>query len=241
MSALPRVLVVDDSAFMRRVMSQIIDGVRRVPVVGTARNGFDALKQVHALDPDIVTLDVEMPELDGLAHARLHHERDAAPRGDAERRDDARRHEATLRALELGAVDFVRKPSGSISLDLGDRRRAPARRAARGGGGQSRRAAHASAGEGRARAGPGRANARATNAVVIAASTGGPRALAEIVPALPRSSARGRADRAAHAGRLHEEPRAAARRDESTRNRRGGARRAGRSRPRVSSRPAGAT
>src|SRR5436309_15535972 len=64
--ARPRVLIVDDSAFMRRMTSQIIEGSGEFSVVGTARNGYDALKQIHALDPDLATLDVDMPELDGL-------------------------------------------------------------------------------------------------------------------------------------------------------------------------------
>src|SRR5262245_45286937 len=60
------VLVVDDSAFMRRVIGEILGATEEFVVVGTARNGLDALAQVHALDPNIVTLDVEMPQLDGL-------------------------------------------------------------------------------------------------------------------------------------------------------------------------------
>src|SRR5262245_40664021 len=65
-SSSPRsVLVVDDSAFMRKLVSEIVAGSSEFRVVGTARHGLDALQQIHALDPDIVTLDIEMPELDG--------------------------------------------------------------------------------------------------------------------------------------------------------------------------------
>ena len=60
------VLVVDDSAFMRRLISQILDGSGEFLVVGTARNGVDALDRIQELNPEIVTLDIDMPELDGL-------------------------------------------------------------------------------------------------------------------------------------------------------------------------------
>ena len=117
-SARPRVLIVDDSAFMRRMTTQIVDASGEFVVVGTARNGYDALKQVHELDPDIVTLDVDMPELDGLG--TLGYIMSETPRAvvmlSAGRTGSGQ--EATLRALELGAVDFVLKPSGSISLDI---------------------------------------------------------------------------------------------------------------------------
>lgn len=63
---LPRVLVVDDSAFMRRIVSDIVAASGEFEVVGTARDGVDALRQVAALQPDIVTLDIDMPRLDGL-------------------------------------------------------------------------------------------------------------------------------------------------------------------------------
>ena len=187
MSLTPKhtVLVVDDSAFMRKVITEMVDGCDGFHVIGTARNGLDAIKQVHALEPQIVTLDIEMPELDGLQ--ALGYIMSETPRpvimlsaagGVAD--------DLTIRALELGAVDFVRKPSGPISLDLATVREqlVAALRAAtevnlRGVRMLVRpRPALPPAAE--------RTPFGATRAVVIAASTGGPRALAEVIPALPR-------------------------------------------------------
>ena len=118
-SAPRRVLVVDDSAFMRRMISDVVGSSGEFVVIGTARDGEDALRKVHALNPDIVTLDIQMPGLDGLD--ALGYIMSELPRPvvmlSAGGADGGA--EATLRALELGAVDFVRKPSGPISLDLG--------------------------------------------------------------------------------------------------------------------------
>jgi two-component system chemotaxis response regulator CheB len=180
----PRVLVVDDSAFMRRMASQIIDDSGEFVVVGTARNGYDALKQVHALDPDIVTLDVDMPELDGLSALGYIMSETPRPVVMLSAGTTHTGHEATLRALELGAVDFVMKPSGSISLDLATitNRLLDALRAAVAANLSGlRMLPRASAGDGQATPLP---PARATSAVVVAASTGGPRALAAIMPRL---------------------------------------------------------
>jgi two-component system chemotaxis response regulator CheB len=183
-SALPSVLVVDDSAFMRKLVSELVDGSNEFRVVGTARNGLDALQKIRSLQPSIVTLDIEMPELDGLgALARIMQESPrpvvmlTAASGDG----DA----MALRALESGAVEFVRKPSGPISLDLAKIRdellvalRAAAEVNLAGVHGGT---LAPSAG---ARSVP--ASSTATrNVIAIAASTGGPRALAELVPALP--------------------------------------------------------
>lgn len=182
---LPRVLVVDDSAFMRRMTSQIVEASGEFTVVGTARNGYDALKQVHELDPDIVTLDVDMPELDGLG--TLGYIMSETPRACVMLSAGTTRsgHEATLRALELGAVDFVLKPSGSISLDIAivGERLLDALRAASAANLAGLRMLP------RARFDhtptPIDTASRATHAVVVASSTGGPRALAAIVPTLP--------------------------------------------------------
>ncbi|MFL5562192.1 MAG: chemotaxis-specific protein-glutamate methyltransferase CheB [Gemmatimonadaceae bacterium] len=179
------VLVVDDSAFMRKVVTEIIDGSDFFRVVGTARNGHDALRQIHALDPEIVTLDVEMPELDGLQ--TLGYIMSETPRpvvmlsaASAKGRDDP-----TLRALELGALDFVRKPSGPISLDIASvaetllQALAAALQVNLGGVRMLARPRFVAQA-------PRAAGAQyASRAIAIAASTGGPRALAEVVPGIP--------------------------------------------------------
>lgn len=180
----PSVLVVDDSAFMRKLVSELIDGSDEFRVIGTARHGLDALQKVHALEPDIVTLDIEMPELDGLgALERIMRESPrpvvmltaASGTGD----------EMALRALERGAVEFVRKPSGPISLDLAsirDELLTALRAAAQ----VNLSGVHATAPRS-SREMPiaGARTSAAGFVIAIAASTGGPRALAELVPALP--------------------------------------------------------
>ncbi len=177
-------LVVDDSAFMRRLISQIIDASPEFRVVGTARNGHDALKQIEALNPNIVTLDVEMPELDGmqtLGYIMSETPRPVVMLSAAQTNSSV---DLTLRCLELGAVDFVRKPSGPISLDLetvGETLLSALRAATlvnlTGVQLLARPRFIASA--------PRAAPSAARFAVAIAASTGGPRALAEVIPNLP--------------------------------------------------------
>jgi two-component system chemotaxis response regulator CheB len=179
------VLVVDDSAFMRKLISELIDGTAEFRVVGTARNGIDALKQIHALDPDIVTLDIEMPELDGIQALGYIMSETPRPVVMLSATDVRGSEDLTLRALELGAVDFVRKPSGPISLDLATvrDRLLEALRASRVVNLRGVRAlARPAVGRGRA---PEGGTDGAWRAVVIAASTGGPRALAEVIPLLP--------------------------------------------------------
>jgi len=181
------VLVVDDSAFMRRMTSQIIDASGEFIVAGTARNGYEALKQVHALEPDIVTLDVDMPELDGLSALGYIMSETPRPVVMLSAGTTASGQTATLRALELGAVDFVLKPSGSISLDLpviSDRLLEALRAAAAANPAGLRMLARPASTDGTERLAIA---SSATNVVVIASSTGGPRALAAIVPHLPRT------------------------------------------------------
>ncbi|HEX8830408.1 MAG TPA: response regulator, partial [Longimicrobium sp.] len=111
------VLVVDDSAFMRRVISDILSQGDEFRVIGTARDGNDALRKIHELNPDMVTMDVEMPGLDGLS--ALGYIMSETPRPVVMLSAyTTERAEATMRALDFGAVDFIAKPSGTISLNL---------------------------------------------------------------------------------------------------------------------------
>ena len=179
------VLIVDDSAFMRRLIAEIIDGSPEFRVVGTARNGHDALRQIHALEPDIVTLDVEMPELDGMQ--TLGYIMSETPRAVVMLSAAGTQGgvDLTLRCLELGAVDFVRKPSGPISADLSSVAATLLT--------ALRAATHVNLAGVQLLARPRfvtespavRSRGVATTAVAIASSTGGPRALAEVIPGLP--------------------------------------------------------
>ena len=184
------VLVVDDSAFMRKLVSELVSSCDEFQVVGTARNGRDAVQQVRALDPDIVTLDVEMPEMNGL-EALEQIMRDAPrPVVMLSAADATLGGEVTLRALEMGAVDFVRKPSGPISLDLAavrERLLAALRAAAQTNLGGVRVLARPRLNAADHPVAAPRGLAVASRAVAIASSTGGPRALAEVIPALPRT------------------------------------------------------
>ncbi len=112
-----KVLVVDDSAFMRKVVSDLISEDSRFCVVDTARNGREAVAKVKQLQPDVVTMDIEMPEMNGLEALKIIMEERPTPviMLSSLTQEGAKE---TILALELGAIDFVGKPSGSISLDL---------------------------------------------------------------------------------------------------------------------------
>jgi len=110
-------LVVDDSAFMRKLISDFFVGNSKVEVVGTARNGKDAIKKIQTLRPTVVTMDIEMPEMNGLD--ALKEIMTICPVPVVMLSSTTQRGaENALSAIEFGAVDFVAKPSGTISLDL---------------------------------------------------------------------------------------------------------------------------
>ncbi|MGR9050134.1 protein-glutamate methylesterase/protein-glutamine glutaminase [Halobacillus faecis] len=112
-----RVLIVDDSAFMRRILTDILEKDYRIQVVGTARNGKDCLDKLEILRPDVVTMDIEMPVMDGLEALEKIMGNSPLPvvMVSSLTQEGA---ESTMKAMSLGAVDFIQKPSGSISLDM---------------------------------------------------------------------------------------------------------------------------
>ncbi|MGA2384241.1 MAG: chemotaxis-specific protein-glutamate methyltransferase CheB [Gemmatimonadales bacterium] len=184
-SSAPRsVLVVDDSALIRRVLADIVSASGEFRVVATARDGNDALAKVHAHRPDVVTMDLSMPGLDGLAAIERIMEEAPRPIVVVSARAGRSCAEA-IRALELGAVELVEKPEAGAAApagtaELGPRLLAALRAAAAADlSAFARRAAPAAAAD-RPALFPGAARF----ALAIAASAGGPRALAELLPAL---------------------------------------------------------
>jgi len=183
------VLIVDDSAFMRTALTRMIDGEPGLQVTGTAQNGVQALEKIGELKPDVVTLDVEMPRMNGLETLkRIMHD---FPRPvimvSSLTRDGA---ETTLEALDIGAFDYVSKPESFASLDVirirtdlvskikaaaeSDHRHHKLRKAPRPVAATVKKPLQAS-----------RAPAVQPAVVALGTSTGGPKALQQILPMLP--------------------------------------------------------
>src|SRR5262249_14292876 len=140
-----RVLVVEGSRFMRGVINTILSRDPEIEVVGSAADGLEAVDAVCALRPDVVTMDVDMPRADGLsAVERIMSERPTpiVMISAYTRRDSS----AAIRALELGAVDFVAKPSFTVDLGLGARGDGILTKGRGGGGGRPGRTAHRASG-----------------------------------------------------------------------------------------------
>lgn len=112
-----RILVVDDSAFMRKALTMMLESDPGIKVIGSARNGEEGVAKVKQLNPDLVTMDVEMPQMDGLTALRQIMKTNPVPvmMVSSITTDGAK---ATLEALELGAVDFIPKQMSYVSLDI---------------------------------------------------------------------------------------------------------------------------
>ncbi len=179
MVGIVRVLIVDDSAFVRKIVRQMLSRSPFLEVVGAARDGEEALELVEQLRPDVVTLDLNMPQLDGLAFLRRQMARRPIPVVLLSAASESGEH--VMQALDAGAVDVVQKPTAlastrvlEVASDLIAKVKA---------------AAHA-----KVRVPPTARGSlpvvaslrpRQTDIVVIGVSTGGPQALKQIIPRLP--------------------------------------------------------
>lgn len=183
-----RVLVVDDSALMRQMISRILRDAG-FEVVGTAGDGQQALEAVERLKPDVITLDVEMPVMDGLTMLRRLMQDNPLPVVMLSS-VTTKQAPATIEALALGAVDVVAKPGGAISLNIEEvaselisKVRVAATARVR----SAERAKPRRAPSTRPTSPPlARTKRKLTRQlVVIGSSTGGPKALVELISSLP--------------------------------------------------------
>jgi two-component system, chemotaxis family, protein-glutamate methylesterase/glutaminase len=192
-----RVLVADDSTFMCKVLKEIINSDPQLEVAGQARDGREAVALAESLKPDVITMDINMPHLDGLQATELIMSQHPRPIVivSSESREGAA---SSLRALELGAIDFVPKPSSGIDLDMRNVREELTRKLKMAAKVHVvRTATRAKVDVPPARpvvpALPARRpssvdqNGNRIPIVVIAASTGGPAAVMRVVSSLPRN------------------------------------------------------
>ena len=173
-----RVLVVDDSAYVRKVIRQMLSRSPFIDVVGAARDGREALEMAAQLQPDVITCDLIMPELDGVGFIREQMQRKPVPIVVISVASES--GELVLSALDAGAVDFVQKPTAlatdrllEIAEDLIDKVKAAA-------GARPMVARSATV-----TVAPRTVAANTFDIVVIGISTGGPQALKALIPKLP--------------------------------------------------------
>ena len=180
MNDVVRVLVVDDSAYVRKVVRQMLSRSPFVEVVGVARDGEEALELVERLRPDVVTLDLNMPGSDGLDFLRKQMARRPLPVIVVSIASEG--GELVMQALDAGAVDVVQKPTALATdkvLEIADDLIAKVKGAA---GARVRPAPAPAAPPEPPAASP---RAKSTDVVVIGVSTGGPQALKQVIPRLP--------------------------------------------------------
>jgi len=111
-----KVLIVDDAAFMRKAIADVLGRDSGIEVVGTARNGLEGLEAIKKLNPDVITLDIDMPVMDGLTGIR--HIMIESPVPIVVLSSLFTDGAITFDALRLGVVDFIPKPSGAVSTDI---------------------------------------------------------------------------------------------------------------------------
>jgi len=178
MSSIVRILIVDDSAYVRKVIRQMLSRSPFFEIVGTARDGREALEMAEELRPDVVTCDLIMPELDGVGFIKAQMARRPIPIVVVSVASES--GELVLSALDAGAVDFVQKPTALATdrvFEIADELIEKVKGAA-----AARPTVHADI-QPQAISRP--AAARSVDVVVIGISTGGPQALKMLIPRLP--------------------------------------------------------
>lgn len=169
-----KLLIVDDSAFMRRIISDIVEQIDGVEVVGIARNGLDALEKIPKLDPDIITLDIEMPKLNGIETLKKIKDEYKIP---VIMLSSLTGTDVTIEALQIGAFDFIEKPN-DLNSNLSNFKEELEKKLKSVFGKRPTKKMK----------GPSKCiNGEYNNikAVVIATSTGGPKALVSLISKLP--------------------------------------------------------
>ncbi|MDP1757902.1 MAG: response regulator, partial [Pseudohongiella sp.] len=187
-----QVLVVDDSTFMRKSLSAMMTSDPRIAVAGLARNGEEAIQQVKTLKPDVVTMDVEMPGMNGIEAVRRIMAECPVPiimvsSLTTEGAND------TLKALEYGAVDFISKQLDGVATNIVEIERALVAKIVGASQATGKLAIRRSSGPmativkpaGGALSAHSISVTRGNRIVAIGCSTGGPQALMEILPMLP--------------------------------------------------------
>ncbi len=178
MSEIARILIVDDSAYVRKVIRQMLSRSPFLEVVGAARDGREALELAAELQPDVITCDLIMPELDGVGFIKAQMARRPVPIVVVSVASES--GELVLAALDAGAVDFVQKPTALATdrvLEIADELIEKVKNAAL--------ARPVGNREVPAAATLRPAAARSVDIVVIGISTGGPQALKRLIPRLP--------------------------------------------------------
>ena len=181
-----RVVVIDDSAYVRKVFKQMLLRSPFIDVVGTARDGAEGLEMVQELNPDVVTCDLNMPTMDGVEFVRQQMARQPMPIIISS--IASKSGEQVLSALDAGAIDFVHKPTALATdklLSIGDELVEKVKAAAQ--SPLKKRVATATVDVQPGPARWSRTNTASVELVVIGASTGGPQALKRLVPRLPRT------------------------------------------------------
>lgn len=184
-----RVLVVDDSALMRKMIPQLLQQDPDIEVVGTAMDGLFALKKMGELQPDVVTLDIDMPRMDGIETLRRIMAEFGTPTVmvSSLSKQDA---ELTFQALEIGAFDYVTKPQDAISVhiaEIGTELIAKVKAARENPLARLRKVRTGILPKLRQKPAPSMPKTDAERVLAIGISTGGPNALSELLPRIPRN------------------------------------------------------